>query len=92
MRAGRSFGRSEEGQNAPAGQSNWCNGATRKALKGEGGELPVSIPCDRESSFEPELLKKGQTSIDEMDEKILGLTPAGLTVRDIQAHPLELMG
>ena len=37
-------------------------------------------------------MKKGQTRIDGMDEKIIGLYASGLTVRDIQAHLLDLYG
>jgi putative transposase len=44
------------------------------------------VPRDRDGSFEPELVKKGQTRIDGMDDKIIGLYAAGLTVRDIRAH------
>jgi len=44
-------------------QSNRRNGTSSKALKGQDGELPLAIPSDRERSFEPELIKKGQTRI-----------------------------
>jgi len=43
----------EEGQEAPSGQPNRRNGSTPKVLKGEDGELPVAVPRDRDSSFEP---------------------------------------
>src|SRR5690606_26013871 len=76
----------EEGQTAPPGQSNRRNGASMKVVKGQDGELPVAIPRDRDSSFEPKLIRKGQTRIDGMDDKIVGLYAAGLTVRDIQAQ------
>ena len=82
----------EEGQSAPPGQSNRRNGSTTKVLKGRDGELPLAVPRDRDSSFEPELVKKGQTRIDGIDDKIIGLYAAGLTVRDIQAHLLDLYG
>ncbi|MFV1877622.1 IS256 family transposase [Nioella sp.] len=82
----------EEGQDAPPGQRNRRNGTSTKVLKGQDGELPVAIPRDRDSSFEPELVKKGQTRIDGMDDRIIGLYAAGLTVRDIQAHLLDLYG
>ena len=82
----------EEGKEAPPGQANRRNGTTTKVLKGQDGELPVAVPRDRDSSFEPELVKKGQTRIDGMDDKIVGLYAAGLTVRDIQAHLLDLYG
>lgn len=82
----------EEGKEAPPGQRNRRHGASTKVLKGQDGELPVAVPRDRDSSFEPELVKKGQTRIDGMDDKIIGLYAAGLTVRDIQAHLLDLYG
>ena len=76
----------EEGQDVPPVQSNRRNGSSSKALKGQDGELPISVPRDRDGSFEPELVKKGQTRIDGMDDKITGLYAAGLSVRDIRAH------
>jgi putative transposase len=82
----------EEGKEAPPGQTNRRNGASTKELKGQDGEMPVAVPRDRDSSFEPELVKKGQTRIDGMDDKIIGLYAAGLTVRDIQSHLLDLYG
>lgn len=82
----------DEGQDVPPGQSNRRNGTARKRLKSEDGELPISVPRDRAGSFEPELVKKGQTRIDGMDDKIIGLYAHGLTVRDIQAHLEDLYG
>ena len=82
----------EEGKEAPPGQTNRRNGASAKVLKGQDGELPLAVPRDRDGSFEPELVKKGQTRTCGMDDKIVGLYAAGLTVRDIQAHLLDLYG
>jgi transposase-like protein len=86
-------------------QSNRRNGTTRKTLKGNDGALPIDVPRDRPShrncvstagqwigSFEPELIKKGQTRIDGMDDKIIGLYAAGLSTRDIRAHLEEMYG
>ena len=44
-------------------QSNRRNGATRKVLKGNDGAVPIDIPRDRDGSFDPELIQKGQTRI-----------------------------
>jgi transposase-like protein len=63
-----------------------------KRVKGSNGEVALSVPRDREGSFEPELVKKGQTRIDGVDDKIIGLYAAGLSVRDIQAHLEDLYG
>lgn len=59
----------EEGESAPRGQSNRRHGTLSKLLKGQDGELPVAVSCDRDSSFEPEVVKKGQTRTCGMDDK-----------------------
>ena len=82
----------EEGKEAPPGQANRRNGNSTKRLKGQDGEVPISVPRDRDGSFEPELVKKGQTRIDGIDDKIVGLYAAGLTVRDIRAHLEDVYG
>jgi hypothetical protein len=73
-------------------QSNRRNGTTRKTLKGNDGAIPIDVPRDRDGSFEPELIKKGQTRIDGMDDKIIGLYAAGLSTRDIRDHLEEVYG
>src|SRR6056297_3804521 len=82
----------EEGKDAPLGQSNRRNGTASKRLKGQDGEVPIAVPRDRNGSFEPELIKKGHTRIDGMDDKIIGLYAAGLSTRDIRAHLEEVYG
>jgi putative transposase len=73
-------------------QTNRRNGASRKVLKGNDGAVPIDIPRDRDGSFEPELIQKGQTRVDGMDDKIIGLYAAGLSTRDIRAHLEEVYG
>ena len=73
-------------------QSNRRNGAARKTLKGNDGPIPIDIPRDRDGSFEPELIKKGQTRIDGMDDRIIGLYAAGLSTRDIRTHLEDVYG
>ena len=82
----------EDGKNAPPDQTNRRNGTASKRLKGQDGEVSISVPRDRDGSFEPELIKKGQTRIDGMDDKIIGLYAAGLTVRDIRSHLEDVYG
>ena len=76
----------------PASQGNRRNGTSRKVVKGTDGEMGLDIPRDRSGSFKPELVKKGQTRIDGMDDKIIGLYAAGLSTRDIRAHLEEVYG
>ena len=80
------------GLSRPPGQANRRHGGTTQRVKGLDGEMPLAVPRDRDGSFEPELVKKGQTRIDGIDDKIIGLYAHGLTVRDIQAHLEDLYG
>ena len=82
----------EAGKDAPPIQANRRNGTSSKLLKGQDGEVPIAVPRDRDASFEPALVRKGQTRIDGMDDKIIGLYAHGLTVRDICAQLEELYG
>lgn len=54
--------------------------------------MPIAVPRDRDGGFEPEFVKKGQTRINGMDDKIIGLYAAGLSVRDIRAHLEDVYG
>jgi putative transposase len=71
---------------------NARNGTRTKTLKTDQGELEIEVPRDRESTFEPQLVKKRQTRFTGFDEKILALYARGMTVRDIQGHLEELYG
>ena len=73
-------------------QSNRRNGTSRETLKGNDGALPIDVPRDREGIFEPELIKKVRTRVDGMDDKIIGLYAAGLSICDIRAHLEEVYG
>ena len=74
----------------PAG--NTRNGKSRKTLKGDFGELPIEVPRDRHSTFEPQIIPKHQTRWAGFDEKILSLYARGMTVREIQSHLEEIYG
>jgi len=71
---------------------NSRNGTTPKILKGDHGEIRLETPRDRLGSFEPEIIKKGQTRITGMDEQILCLYAKGLSTRDIVEAFREMYG
>jgi putative transposase len=77
---------SVEGKNS----GNSRNGKSRKSLKGEFGTLPLDVPRDRNSSFEPQIVPKGQTRFEGFDDKILSLYARGLTTRQIKQHLEEI--
>ena len=64
-------------------QPNSRNGYSSKTIRTEDGEVGIETPRDRESSFEPQLVKKNQTRFTSMDDKILHLYAKGMTTRDI---------
>ena len=53
----------EHGSEAPPVQTNRRNGASRKTVKGEDGAFEIEVPRDRDGSFGPKLIAKGQTRI-----------------------------
>lgn len=71
---------------------NRRNGRSRKTLRGDLGELTISTPRDRDSTFEPQLIGKHQRRVPGFDEKILALFAKGMTTRDIQEILRELYG
>jgi putative transposase len=71
---------------------NSRNGSTPKTLKGNHGEIVINTPRDRDASFEPLFLAKGQTRITAMDEQILCLYAKGMSTRDIVAAFQEMYG
>ena len=82
----------EHGETPAGGQANRRNGSGRKTVKGKDGALEIAVPRDRDGSFEPQLIRKGQTRIDGLDDKIIALYARGMSVRDIRAHLEELYG
>lgn len=71
---------------------NSRNGVSNKTIKGEFGEALIDIPRDRNGSFEPQFIPKGQSRFAGFDSKILSMYARGLTTRDIQAQLQELYG
>jgi putative transposase len=74
------------------GSGNSRNGKTRKKLKGDFGELELETPRDRNGSFEPKIVAKGQTRFAGFDDKILSMYSRGMTTREIQSHLEEIYG
>ncbi|MCA1678767.1 MAG: IS256 family transposase [Actinobacteria bacterium] len=82
----------EPHQEPPGGTGNTRNGGTAKTLATEHGPVEVKTPRDRDGSFEPKILRKGQRRFEGFDEKILALYSRGLSTRDIEAHLAEIYG
>ena len=72
---------------------NSRNGHSKKTLKTSFGDIEVETPRDRRGEFEPQILKKNQTSItQDVEEKILSMYAKGMTTSDIESHIRDIYG
>ncbi|WWV73805.1 Transposase, Mutator family [Sporomusa ovata DSM 2662] len=62
---------------------NYRNGYSKKKVKTQLGEVEITIPRDRNGEYEPQIIGKYSRNVDGMEEKILSLYAAGLSIRDI---------
>jgi len=80
--------------NDPAGNGsgNSRNGRSVKKVQSKDGEMALEVPRDRNGSFEPQVVKKGQRRMEGIDDVIVSLYASGLSTRGIQAQLTELYG
>jgi len=79
---------STEGRNS----GNNRNGKTHKTLKNDNGEIDITVPRDRNGTFDPLIVKKYERTIGPIEDKIISMYAKGMTTRDIQSHVQELYG
>jgi len=73
--------------------SNRRNGISKKRIKMSSGTFDLEVPRDRNCSFEPQIVKKRQTVLnDELDSKILALYSLGTSYNDISHHLSDIYG
>jgi putative transposase len=79
-------------KHSPSGNNsgNSRNGKSKKTLKGDFGSMPLEVPRDRNATFEPQIVAKGQTRFEGFDDKILSLYARGMTTRQIKQHLEEI--
>jgi putative transposase len=72
---------------------NSRNGYSEKTLKMSLGNLDISIPRDRKGEFDPQLVKKNQTSLSsDIEEKILSMYAKVMSTSDIESHIRDIYG
>lgn len=71
---------------------NSRNGKSRKTVRSIHGDIEIETPRDRNGSFEPQLIKKGEKQLGGFDERIVSLYARGMSTRDIQAHFEDVYG
>jgi transposase-like protein len=73
--------------------TNVRNGTRPKTVVSDAaGEVRIEVPRDRESTFEPQIVKKRQRRIGDVDEIVLSLYSKGLTTGEISAHFADIYG
>ncbi len=78
----------------PAGRDgeNSRNGKRAKTVLTEAGPVEIAVPRDRDSSFEPTIIKKRQRRLTGVDDLVISLSAKGLTHGEISAHLAEIYG
>ncbi len=76
---------------SPAGKNtgNSRNGKTHKTPKKYNGEIELTVPRDRNGSFDPVIVKKYERTLVPIEDKIISMYAKGMTTRDIQLHVQE---
>ena len=73
-------------------RDNYRNGTKRKNIRSSYGEFQVDVPQDRNSTFEPQVVKKHQKDISEIDQKIISMYAKGMTTRQISETIEDIYG
>ena len=68
------------------------NGKKTKKICGNFGETEIEVPQDRDSSFEPKVVKKRQKDISGIEQKIIALYAKGMTTRQISETIEDIYG
>lgn len=79
---------STEGYNS----GNSRNGNTSKVVKSKRGKLTIEVPRDRNSSFQPRLVPKRKTMVDQIEDVVISFYARGMSTRDIRSQVEELYG
>lgn len=74
------------------GTGNSRNGKSHKTIIDDSGEINLEIPRDRNSSFDPVVIKKYEKTLGPIEDKIISMYAKGMTTRDIQSHVSDIYG
>lgn len=80
----------EKSAKRPKNSANYRNGNYRKLVKSSTGNIELLVPRDRQGKYEPQIVKKHQMDISNIEEKIIGLFAAGMSNRDISDNIKDL--
>ena len=64
-------------------RDDYHNGYKTKRVNSSYGSIEIEVPQDRKSTFEPQVVKKRQKDISDIDQKIISMYAKGMTTRQI---------
>ncbi len=79
-------------KSARSENDNARNGYKKKKVRSSYGELEISVPQDRDSSFEPKIVPKRQKDISKIEQQIIAMYARGMTTRQISEQIEEIYG
>ena len=68
------------------------NGYSKKTVTSSFGDIGLDIPRDRKGEFEPQVVKKNQTDVSNIEDQVLSMYAKGMTTRDISTHLKDIYG
>ena len=68
------------------------NGYSKKTVTSSMGDIDLDIPRDRKGEFDPQIVKKNQTDISNIEDQVLSMYAKGMTTRDISTHLRDVYG
>jgi len=71
---------------------NSRNGSYNKDVRSTLGNMSLDIPRDRGGEYEPLIVKKGQTDVSSMEDRVISMYARGMSTRDINQHMQEIYG
>jgi len=79
---------SNEGDNT----GNSRNGYSKKTVRSKFGPSEIAVPRDRNAEFEPQIIKKYETTSSHLEEQIIAMYAKGMSTRDIEDHMRDIYG
>lgn len=80
------------GKSQRSGNDDYRNGYKKKKVSSRYGSMEITVPQDRKSTFEPQVVKKRQKDISDIDQKIISMYAKGMTTRQISETLDDIYG
>ena len=80
------------GKSQRSDKDDYRNGYKKKQVNSSYGSMEIAVPQDQKSTFEPQVVKKRQKDISDIDQKIISMYAKGMSTGDIETHIRDIYG